>query len=421
MQFDEARHLLSRTSFGFRHDELEAMRRLSYTEGVERLISSASSRTVDTPEWLAKPLSAKRWKELSAAEREIVKKERRRRSRELKIWWYRQMIASDRQIVEWMTRFWHGHFTSELKKVKWPLLMFRQNRLFREHALGNFKTLLHAVAKDGAMMIYLDTVRNQKRDPNENFARELLELFTLGEGHYTEHDIKNAARAFTGWGVDRRTGSFRFRARRHDDGMKRFLGEKGRFGGEEIVDIVLRQPQTARFVSAKLFRALTGLSPDDATVNRLGELFYRSGYEIRPLLRAILLSDTFRDPANRGAMVKSPAELIVGTLRVLPLKRGSLENAVRLGRFLGEDLFDPSGVKGFPENREWITSDTLLLRETMMRKAARKAVPSHALASLEPETMRRWLLPVDPAIPIETASVRRTLEAIVTDPAYQLK
>ncbi|WP_456381721.1 DUF1800 domain-containing protein [Hydrogenimonas sp.] len=421
MDFDEARHLLSRTSFGFRWDELEAMRSISYTEGVERLISSVPSRTVEAPQWLAKPLRVKRWKELSAAEREVVKRERRRRSLELKVWWYRQMIASDRQLVEWMTRFWHGHFTSELKKVKWPGLMFRQNRLFREHALGNFKTLLHAVAKDGAMMIYLDTVRNRKNHPNENFARELLELFTLGEGHYSENDIKNAARAFTGWGLDRRTGTFRFRSKHHDDGMKIFLGEKGRFGGEEIIDIVLRRPQTARFVSVKLFVALTGTYPEKTIENRLGELFYRSGYEIRPLLRAILLSDPFRDPANRGAMVKSPAELIAGTLRSFSIGKLPLEKAVRMGRVLGEDLFDPPGVEGFAQNREWITGDTLLLRQTLMRKTAGKIASSDTLESHGPEEIRRWLLPVDPAVTPKSVSTRRRLEAILTDPAYQLK
>jgi uncharacterized protein (DUF1800 family) len=287
--------------------------------------------------------------------------------RELRNWWVDEMLATDQPLTERMVLFWHNHFTSSFLKVRYPAALFKQNALFRREAFGNFATLLKDVARDPAMLIYLDGMRSVARQPNENFARELLELFTLGEGHYAEADIKAAARAFTGWTVDRETGLFHSRDQEHDDGEKTFLGQTGRFGGDQIIDILLRHPRTAETIVEKLWREFVSLRPDPAEVKRLAASF-RNGYEIKPLMRSILLSAQFRDPANRGALIKSPVELIVGTVHMLGLPVPEKTQLVRMMQGLGQMPFDPPNVKGWPGGESWVSTYTLLLRQQFLRR-----------------------------------------------------
>jgi len=218
------------------------------------------------------------------------------------------------------------------------------------------------------MLIYLDGLRSVARQPNENFARELLELFTLGEGHYSEADIKNAARAFTGWSIDRETGRFVDHLQQHDGGEKTFLGQTGNFNGDDIIAIVLRQPRTAETIVEKLWREFVSLKPDPVEVKRLAAIFRNGGYEMKPLMRALLLSPAFRDPANRGALIKSPVELIVGTVHVLGLPVPEKTGLVRMMAGLGQSPFDPPNVKGWPGGEAWITTNTLLLRQQFLRR-----------------------------------------------------
>ncbi|OQX73416.1 MAG: hypothetical protein B6D59_05850, partial [Campylobacteraceae bacterium 4484_4] len=241
LEFDEARFLLNRTSLGASLQEIRALQPLTYEQAVKKLLRESGDRAqTPYPKWYGTSLLGDRkYKDLSAREKQILRKLRRQRWRELQLWWIDEMIATDSPMTERMTLFWHNHFTSQLPKVKWPSLMLQQNILLRHEALGNFATMLRAISKDPAMLIYLDNISNKKSHPNENFARELLELFTLGEGHYTEQDIKEAARAFTGWTVDRKSGKFRFNPRVHDFGKKTFLGRTGRFDGDDIIDIIL--------------------------------------------------------------------------------------------------------------------------------------------------------------------------------------
>ncbi len=292
----------------------------------------------------------------------------REQGRELKNWWVEEMITTDQPLVERMTLFWHGHFTSSLMKVRYPPSLFRQNALFRREALGNYATLLKAVARDPAMLIYLDGTQSAARQPNENFARELLELFTLGEGQYSEADIKAAARAFTGWSVDRETGQFVEHVGKHDDGQKTFLGKAGRFGGDEIPTILLAQPRTAEMIVEKLWREFVSLKPDPAEVTRLAAAFRQGGYEIKPLMRALFLSAAFRDSANRGALIKSPVDLIVGTVHVLGLPVPEKTGLVRMLQGLGQVPFDPPNVKGWAGGESWISTYTLLLRQQFLRR-----------------------------------------------------
>ena len=378
MGFDEARHLLARTSFGATLAEIRALEARDYTAAIDGLLANPRREAITpAPGWigmgpeelqrLQKAAQAQRKQGLDGKNLEVMLPVREQ-GRELKNWWVEEMLTTDQPLVERMTLFWHGHFTSSLMKVRHPSSLFRQNALFRREALGNYATLLRVVARDPAMLIYLDGRGSVARQPNENFARELLELFTLGEGQYGEADIKAAARAFTGWSVDRESGQFVEHPGRHDDGQKTFLGRSGRFGGDEILTILLAHPRTAETIVEKLWREFVSLTPDPTEVTRLAAGFRQGGYEIKPLMRALFLSAAFRDPANRGALIKSPVDLIVGSVRVLGLPLPEKTGLVRMLQGLGQVPFDPPNVKGWAGGESWISTYTLLLRQQFLRR-----------------------------------------------------
>jgi uncharacterized protein (DUF1800 family) len=270
-----------------------------------------------------------------------------------------------------MTLFWHNHFVSSQQKVRSPQLMYRQNALLRRHSLGNFGEMLHAVARDPAMVIYLDSASNRKGQPNENFAREVMELFTVGEGHYGESDVKEAARAFTGWGIDPDRGEFVFRRLAHDDGVKNVLGRSGKFNGDAVLDILLAQPRTAEHIAAKLWREFVSPEPDPAAVGRVAKAFRESGYGIAPALRALLTSDEFYEPRHRAVLIKSPVELVVGTLRQFSFTTGETLPFVLSTAQLGQNLLAPPNVKGWPGGEAWINSTTLLARKAFLDRLFR--------------------------------------------------
>ncbi len=485
MGFDEARLLLSRTAFGATPAEIHALETQDYTSAVDRLLANARPQAATpAPAWIDEgPAELRRKQQAAVAESKPgvdgkplqVARPVQEQGRELRNWWVEEMLVTDQPLVERMVLFWHNHFTSSMLKVRYAPALFRQNALFRREALGNFAKLLKEVARDPAMLIYLDGMRSVARQPNENFARELLELFTLGEGHYGEADIKAAARAFTGWSVDRETGRFIERAGQHDDGEKTFLGQTGRFGGDEIIAILLKQPRTAETIVEKMWREFVSLTPDPAAVKRLASSFRDGGYEIRPLVRALLLSQPFRDPANRGGLIKSPIELIVGTVHVLGLPVPEKTQLVRMMQGLGQVPFDPPNVKGWPGGESWITTYTLLLRQQYLRRIVeatsvaspdggmamasrpnrradrRQQVPADdatmqmaesarpvegrslrnaggearlgaSLGGADQATLIRTLLPRQPIDPVDTAaSPGAVVAAAMLDPAYQLK
>jgi uncharacterized protein (DUF1800 family) len=368
---------------------------LDYAAAVDRLLAGMRHQAITpAPDWVSEGPAELRRQQLEAQKENVEAKRGadgkplrtvrpvQEQGRELRNWWVEEMLVTDQPLTERMVLFWHNHFTSSMMKVRYPPALFRQNALFRRHALGNFATLLREVARDPAMLIYLDGMRSVARQPNENFGRELLELFTLGEGHYGEADIKAAARAFTGWSVDRETGMFVEHPQQHDDGEKTFLGQSGRFGGDDIVAILLKQPRTAETIVEKLWREFVSLKPDPAAVKRLAAAF-RADYQLKPLLRSILLSAEFRDPANRGALIKSPIDLIVGTVRVLGLPVPEKTQLVRMMQGLGQSPFDPPNVKGWPGGESWVTTYTLLLRQQFLRRI----VEATTVASMEAGTM----------------------------------
>ena len=265
MGIDDARHLLARTGFGPTSAEVREYAALSRDEAIDHLLAGVRATPVTpAPPWTAEtgPLRPTPAATATVDERKAFQQEQTRRGLEMRGWWVQEMLATPSPLTERMTLFWHNHFVSSQQKVRVARLMYAQNAIFRANALGNFGTLLQVASKDPAMVVYLDSVQNRKGTPNENFAREVMELFTLGQGHYGEQDIKEAARAFTGWSIDRDTGAFVFRPRLHDDGEKTILGSTGRFDGDAVLDLLLARPETAEFVVGKLWVEFVSPTPD---------------------------------------------------------------------------------------------------------------------------------------------------------------
>ena len=372
--YDDARHLLARTGFGPTEAEVRMYAPLTRSEAVAKLLRETRTSAVTSPPASAldmSPLRPPRGDMLSEADRKAFQQQQVREGLELRAWWVQEMLATPSPLTERMTLFWHNHFVSAQPKVRIARLMYRQNVTLREHSVGNFGVLLHAIAKNPAMIIYLDSVQNRKGAPNENFAREAMELFTLGEGHYTEQDVKEAARAFTGWSLERETGTFVFRPRLHDDGTKVVLTKSGNFDGDAVLDILLARQETAEFVSTKLWREFVSPEPDKAEIARIARRFRESNYDIKAALRELLTSDAFYAPANRAVLVKSPIELVVGTLRQLDINPGTALPFAVAAAGMGQNLMSPPNVKGWPGGETWINTTTLLARKQYLDRVTR--------------------------------------------------
>ncbi len=285
----------------------------------------------------------------------------------LGLWWANRMLTTKRPLEEKLTLFWHGHFATGENKVRDYRMMLRQNEMFRRNASGSLRALLVGILKDPAMLVYLDNGENVKQHPNENFGRELLELFTMGVGHYTERDVREAARAFTGWTND--VLEFKLDAKQHDFTQKTFLGRTGDLNGEDIIDIILAQPVTAEFVAAKVYRYFVREEIADSVRADLGRTFRDSGHQMKPLLRRILLSKDFYSPESYATQIKRPVHLVVSTYRKLGLREvPTIPDFGRMTASLGQALFSPPNVAGWAGGRTWITPSTLLHRGNLMRE-----------------------------------------------------
>ncbi len=297
-------------------------------------------------------------------------------------WWLHRMRHTPAPLVEKMTLFWHGHFATSAAMVRESELMLAQNEMFRRHALGDFGQLVRGIARDPAMLLYLDSATNRKVHPNENFAREVMELFCLGLGHYTEHDIQELARCFTGWEIQ--YGKFKFNQYQHDYGSKTVLGRRGDFDGDEGLAAILDQPATAEFVCGKLLRFFVA---DDEVftpewIAPLATKFRESNLTVAPVLEMIFTSRLFYSEAAIGRKVRSPIELGVGVLRALDGTTNMVELARRL-RDLGQMPLYPPNVKGWDGGRVWINSSTLLGRANLMQSLATSSEVRFAGGSLE--------------------------------------
>ncbi len=285
---------------------------------------------------------------------------------QLSAWWVYRMLSTPAQLLEKTTLFWHGHFATSADKVNQAELMLAQNELLRSFALGNFSELVLRVSRDPAMLIYLDSATNRKAHPNENFAREIMELFCLGEGRYTEYDIRELARCFTGWEI--RRGEFRFNKFQHDTGTKTILGQTGVYDGEEGIRIVLNQNAASEFVASKLVRffVMDEPVPNESLIAPLARELRESGMMIEPILKRIFKSNLFFSQYSIGRKVRSPVELAIGLLRCLEGSTNSF-NLAEAMQTLGQGLMYPPSVKGWDGGRTWINSSTLLGRSNLLK------------------------------------------------------
>ncbi|MFL5740576.1 MAG: DUF1800 family protein [Flavisolibacter sp.] len=359
-------HLMWRSGFGPAAEQLEQLRTLSASELYKAIKKASAPRPqfIDASDDYLKGLvkgmedEGMRKKELDVEERKNIQQQTRQAIKNLNLLWLDQMVESDAQLREKMAFFWHGHFASRNLNV-----FFQQQLLdtIRQNALGSFRDLLHETSKSAAMLNFLNANQNRKDHPNENFAREVMELFTMGRGNYTEKDVKEGARAFTGWGANIK-GEFVFRKFAHDDGNKTVLGKTGNFDGDDVLDILLEQKQTARYITQKIYRFFVNDSVDKEKTEWLASRFYQSGYDISTLMDDIFTSDWFYDEKNIGVHIKSPIELMAGIRRMLPMKLENEDAQLLVQRVLGQVLFYPPNVAGWPGGKSWIDSSTLMMR-----------------------------------------------------------
>lgn len=358
-------HLLWRAGFGPIAEEYHQLASATQSSYINTLFK-ASSKTPDFIEVADNALKGLvmgvndvvRLQNLTADEKKKFQQQSREGIKNLNLAWLNEMVNSQEQLREKMSLFWHGHFASRNFNV-----LYQQQLLdiIRRNALGNFGDLLREVSKSAGMINFLNNNQNRKGHPNENFAREVMELFTMGRGNYTEDDVKEAARAFTGWGATV-SGEFVFRKQIHDDDSKTVLGKSGNFDGDDVLNNLLEHKQTAYFISRKIYRYFVNDTPDDQHVQWLADRFYQGNYDISGLMRDIFTSKWFYDEKNIGSKIKSPVELIVGIRRALPMQIENEESQLMLERLLGQVLFYPPNVAGWPGGKNWIDSSSLMLR-----------------------------------------------------------
>ena len=292
------------------------------------------------------------------------------------------MMRTPRPLLEKATLFWHGHFATSAEKVQDAEAMYHQNRTLRRYALSDFSALVHEISRDPAMLIYLDSVTNRKSHPNENYAREVMELFCLGEGAYSEKDVQQLARCFTGWEI--RRGRFRFNRYQHDDGTKVILGKSGSFPNAEAVDVVLDQPAAPRFIVSKLFRFFVCDEPEPSAelIEPLARELREHDWNIGHVIQRILGSNLFFSPHAVGRKVRSPVDMMVGLMRALEGSTNASQLAQDLAE-LGQGLFYPPSVKGWDGGRTWINSSTLLGRANVIGRLVRDEKTRFAGANLD--------------------------------------
>lgn len=358
-------HLLWRSAFGPMAENASELDKTSQKE-LWKLLQKTSAGQVQKIQVTTNPADDYMMTNTEDTKKKVLDPETRKKLREksrddikqLNLVWLQSMVNSQAQLLEKMSLFWHGHFACHTVNS-----YFAQELLhtIRTNALGSFSDMLMAISKTPAMLQFLNNQQNKKQHPNENFAREVMELFTMGRGNYTETDVKEAARAFTGWSFNLQ-GQFVFRKNQHDDGAKTFLGKTGNFDGDDILHILLENKQTANYISKKIYRYFVNENVDESNHQWLSSRFYNSNYNIAKLLEDIYTSSWFYDEKNIGNRIKSPVELLAGIRRLLPLQLDNEQSQLLYQRALGQVLFYPPNVAGWPGGKNWIDSSSLMLR-----------------------------------------------------------
>ncbi len=415
-----AAHLLNRAGFGGTPQQIANLHEAGPEAAVEMLLAPAvSPPKIPWAEPEQVEIFAARAREVRQAGNQadpeaqrMLRREQAQRDRDLQFWWLDWMVASPTPAAEKLTLFWHGHFATSLNKVRNPYLLYLQNLTLRQHAMGAIPELTRAISRDPAMILWLDLQRSGRGKPNENFARELMELFVLGEGNYSEQDVLESARAFTGYRTHPLRGGFQVVQRMHDSGPKSILNEKGDFDGDGVIQILFQQEAAARFLCRKIWRYYVSDPVDEGQVGALARSFRDANYEMRPLLRQIFLSREFYEPANIRSQIKGPVQWLVQLCRQMDSPLPSQVFTLSVLRGLGQILFSPPNVKGWDGGKSWITTDTLARRmetgEALLTPNQRGQGNRRQAERLE-VSWQEWVgeLSTDPgASPIDRASWR---------------
>jgi uncharacterized protein (DUF1800 family) len=358
MELKNIYHLYSRAGFGISIEDAHKLAAKKTNEVVDALLAVEGKQVYLNNVQLSEMPTSEEMKALTKEEKKDLGKQARDKIQNLNICWIKQLVSTQTPLLEKTTLFWHGHFACRIEN---PYTIQELNNIECKFAFAPFKDLLLAVSKSAAMLQFLNNKQNHKQHPNENFARELMELFTIGRDNYTEQDIKESARAFTGWSFKADSYEFVFREKDHDAGVKTFMNQTGNFNGEDIIDIILKQKQTSVYLCRKFYRFFVNEVADEKRVAELADYYYQNNYDTGKLLKKIFTATWFYDAANVGANIKSPVEFIVGfskSFGVVPADDALL----KLQRALGQVLFYPPNVAGWPGGRNWIDSSTLLLR-----------------------------------------------------------
>lgn len=372
MDAAEARHLLARTGFGASPDAISDLIGVPYETAVAQIVDG-----VQTAPTLPMPTWTDGWHypsdlifALGQTAQELFFANRYLDFEDLSGWWLAEMIATPSPLTERLVLFWHDHFATSYGQAENPRWMADQNRMFRAHAAGSFVELAGAVLRDPAMLDYLSNTENSADAPNENLGREFLELFTLGQGRgYTEADVKEAARALTGHSIGAFDGGkYAFYRDIHDAGSKTILGQTGDFSAEDLPRLVTQDPNFGPYIVEKLWLHFVSDTPDADEVARLADLWRANGFEMKPLLTALFMTDAFWAEENRGRLVKSPIELMVGTIRTLGLTDIDTGDLIWAAEDMGQMPFMPPNVGGWPSGTGWITDATAVGRATLMNE-----------------------------------------------------
>jgi uncharacterized protein (DUF1800 family) len=345
-----AKHILSRTTFGFTQKDIEFALSFTLNDFVDNYLLKSQPIPAIPGEWV---------NEIPVPNNTNIDSQR---YRELCRWWLGLMTNQGISIQERLVLFLHNHFVSEIEVVRFPQHMYWQNYLFREFSLGNFKQLTKSITINPAMLLYLDGVQNTKTKPNENYARELLELFTIGIGNYTEFDVREAARALTGWrvsGLDAYFTSSRF-----DNGTKTFLGHTGNFNHEDIVNIIFSKTETSKFLCRKLYKEFVFYQPDEIYVSQLAQVIRDNNFVLKPVLSTMLKSTYFHSNEIRGAKIKSPVELLINSIRQFLILNPDFDYMRTTANSLQQVLFSPPDVRGWESQRKWISTTTYPMRNS---------------------------------------------------------
>lgn len=440
----EAKHLALRTSFASSNPLMNKLKPLDRKRAVSLLVEQSYDNHIVPPYFVLQPKPVVELKRLSVDKRKLYQKQQRIQVQKLRAWWIERMIKTRSPLHEQMILFWHNHFTTSVLKVKDPVLIYRQREILEKHALGYFDLLLRDMMRDPAMLLYLDNQKNRKNTPNENLARELLELFTLGEGNFSERDVKEVARSLTGWGVKQWKRSFNNDPQEHDIGSKDILGVSGRFAMPDVLSILLSIDGTSEFIVKKLWRNFISPEPDPQRVQFLARKFKQSQYSISNLMKLLLMEDAFWDQKNRGRLIKSPIDLLVGLYRGFEVTSVPYELLAQQSARLGLNLFAPPNVKGWPiASVEWINTETLLKRQNVVMHLIRmKEMPQAGSdmdnngfknslfreakkwltkADLSSDSSSARLLAIKPVTNQDSIWPKQRLENLLNDPVYQLK